>query len=133
MRFILEHSLSPKLALALAALEGQGGHDVVHLRNWYQQTADDPTWLTGLRERGEGDSVVVTADTGIYRNPAVKVAWLESGLTVVFLKSFADLPHWDQAAKLVKWWPDIVAEAARAKKGTGLVVSVNGKILPLKG
>jgi hypothetical protein len=45
-----------------------------------------------------------------------------------FLRAFADYPHWEQAAKLVKWWPDIVKAAAKARRGAGHLVTANGKI-----
>jgi hypothetical protein len=45
-----------------------------------------------------------------------------------FLRAFADYKHWDQAAKLVKWWPDIVASATKARRGAGFLVTANGKI-----
>ena len=128
MRFILEHSLSPRLAEALAALSEVEGHQVVHLRKWFPQEAKDEEWLRGLRDRGEQEAVVITADPRISRNPALQAAWLESGLTVFFLRSFADLAHWEQAARLVKWWPAIVAAARRAKPGQGFLVSVHGKV-----
>jgi len=129
VRLILEHSLSPRLAAALAALEGETGHDVVHLRRWFPDAStDDPTWLMGLRDRGEQEAAVLTADPNIYRNQALRTAWLASGLTVFFLKSFADLPHWEQAARLVKWWPEITRAANRARRGSGFTVRINGKI-----
>ena len=57
---------------------------------------------------------------------------MESGLTIIFLKSFANLPLWDQAARLMKWWPEIAKNAVRAKRGTGFLVSVNGQIEEMK-
>jgi hypothetical protein len=132
VRFILEHSLSPRLAEALTALSAGEGNQVVHLRRWFPGDTKDEDWLRGLKDRGEQDSVVITADPNIYRNPALRAAWVESGLTVFFLKSFADLKHWVQAAKLVRWWPEIVQRARKAKPGQGFTVSVNGNIEEVK-
>jgi hypothetical protein len=55
--------------------------------------------------------VVVTADPNIYRNPGLRAAW-------------------EQAAKIVKWWPNIMGAVRRAKKGAGFVVRVNGAVEP---
>jgi hypothetical protein len=97
----------------------------------YAQSTLDPVWLRGLGAR-EPDAIVISADPYISRSPHEQAAWLASGLTIFFLRSFADLTKWQQAAKLVKWWPDIVKEAKKAKKGSGFLVSVHGKIERLK-
>jgi hypothetical protein len=130
VRFILEFSLSPHLADALHALCSPDRHEVRHIRVWFETDPGDPGWLRGLPERGQGQSVVVTADPNIYRNPGLRAAWRESGLTVVFLRSFADLPHWEQAARIVKWWPRIMDAVRRARQGAGFVVRVNGAVEP---
>jgi hypothetical protein len=131
VKFVVEHSVSTVLTHAIAVLAKPDGHEVLHLRDHYHQSTLDPVWLRGLGQR-EPDVIVVTADTRISKSPVERAAWLESGLTIVFLRSFADLSIWDQAAKLVKWWPEIVTNARRAPPGTGLVVTVNGKIDRLK-
>lgn len=131
MKFVVEHSVSPVLAKALAVLAEPDGHEVVHLRIHYHQNTLDPIWLRGLGQR-EPDVVIISADPRISRSPHERAAWLESGLTIVFLRSFADLPIWDQAAKLVKWWPDIVNQVRHARPGTGFLVSIQGKIERLK-
>ncbi len=107
MRFIVKHSVSTHLTEALAILAA--------------------VWLRGLGGR-EPNSVVISADTRISRSPHEREAWLASGLTIFFLRSFAEQPAWEQAAKLVKWWPDIVKEAKKARRGTGFVVTIHGKI-----
>jgi hypothetical protein len=131
VKFVVEHSVSPVLANALAVLAEPDGHEVVHLRLHYHQSTLDPVWLRGLGRR-EPEVVVISADPRITRSPHERAAWLESSLTIVFLKSFADLSIWDQAAKLVKWWPDIVNNVRQARPGTGFLVSVHGKIERLK-
>jgi hypothetical protein len=131
VRFLLEHSVSTHLAEALAILAALDGDEIQHLRTHHRQPALDPVWLKDLGER-EQDLVVVSADTRISRSPQERAAWLASGLTIFFLRSFADLPIWQQAANLFKWWPDIAKEAKRAKRGTGFLVTVHGKIEKLK-
>lgn len=131
MKFVVEHSVSTNLTEAIAILARLDGDEVVHLRTLYEQATLDPTWLRGLGE-GEPDVIIVSADAYISRSPHEQAAWLASGLTIFFLRSFADLPIWQQAARLVKWWPDIVREAKRARKGTGFLVSVHGKIEKIK-
>ena len=128
MRFILEHSLSPRLAIAIGALEGAAGQQVEHLRSIHQdQSVPDTIWIPGLG-RDHPDAIVITADPAISRKLHERAAWYESKLRMFFLRGFADLQHWDQAAKLVKWWPDVVKAASKAKRGAGYLVTVNGKI-----
>ena len=110
MKFVFEHSVATHLAQALAVLAALDGDQVLHLRTHYEQGTLDPVWLAGLGER-EPEVIVISADTRISRSPQERVAWLASGLTIFFLRSFADLPIWQQAVKLVKWWPDIAKEA----------------------
>jgi hypothetical protein len=132
VKFVVEHSVSTNLTAAVALLAALDGDEVVHLRTSdYAQDTLDPVWLKGLGE-SEPDVVVISADPQITRSAHEREAWLASGLTIFFLRSFADLPIWEQAAKLVKWWPEIAKEAKRARKGTGFLVTVNGKIDRLK-
>lgn len=131
MKFVVEHSVSTNRAAALALLAELDGDEVARLRTQYSQETLDPVWLVGLGQR-EPDVVVISADTRISKSAHERAAWLESGLTIFFLKSFAELGRWQQAANLVKWWPAIVREAKRARKGTGFLVSVQGKIEQLR-
>jgi hypothetical protein len=133
VRFILEHSLSPRLAAALAALEGEAGHEVLHLRAFYTDQADDAdtVWIPTVG-RDHPTAIVFTADPTISRRLLERAAWQEARLTMFFLRSFADLPAWEQAVRLVKWWPAIVKQAQRARRGAGYQVRVNGKIESLE-
>jgi hypothetical protein len=132
VKHVVDHSISPKLTAAIALLADHlDGDEVQHRRVEYAQNTLDPVWLKDLGER-EPDVIVVTADPHITRGPHEQAAWLASGLTIFFLRSFADLSLGQQAANLVKWWPAIVKEARRARKGSGYLVRVNGKIEKLK-
>lgn len=130
MRFVLDHSLSPRLSEILRVLDDPPGHTLLHLRTFPSETKD-PAWLQ-LFGQTDPDVIIVTADPGISRSPANRAAWLESRLTIFFLRSVADLKPGNQAWRLIKEWPEIVKHAARAKKGSGFVVSIHGKIEPLR-
>ena len=129
MRFVLDHSLSPKLAEILGTLNDPPGNIVLHLRTFFPPETKDPVWLKSLAQT-DPDVVIITADPKISRSPAERAAWLEARLTVFFLKSFADQRAVDQAWRLIKNWPDIVKHAAKAKKGNGFMVSIHGKVEP---
>lgn len=127
MKFIFDHSFSPSLSEILAMLEGPAGNTIEHLRRFYPQDTEDTVWLPRLAQDAP-DVVIVTADPRIARSPQERAAWLQSGLTAFFFKSFADLSRWEQAWRVVKWWPSIVDRAQGGRRGTGFMVSVNGKI-----
>lgn len=125
MRFFLDNNLSPRYARALDELEGSRGHEVVHLKSKYDQTTPDEAWMSGLGR--EGNWIVITSDYRITKNPHEIAAWKESKLTVFFLRtSWFDITFWEQAAKLVKLWPAIVAASERTPQSTQYIVPVSG-------
>lgn len=87
---VVEHGVSTTLTEAIALLAAADGAEVVHLRTTYHQATLDPVWLKGLAAR-EPDVVVISADTRISKSPHEQAAWLESGLTIFCLRSFAGL------------------------------------------
>jgi hypothetical protein len=77
----------------------------------------------------EADWIIVTADIHIGKNPHEIAAWKEAGHTIFFLKpGWLKMPFWDQAHKFVKCFPQIIATAQQARRGTSFLVTVNGKI-----
>jgi hypothetical protein len=60
-------------------------------------------------------------------------AWREAGHTIFFLKpGWTDLTFWEQANKFTKCFPALLEEAERAERGSAFIVSVNGKVEPLR-
>ena len=81
------------------------------------QLADEENWI------------IVTADVRIGKNPHEIRAWKEAGHTIFFLKpGWTDMTFWHQATKFTRCFPDLIATAARAPRGSSFTVSVNGKI-----
>ena len=132
MRFVLEHSVSPRLAAMLAAFEGEAGETVVHLRHFdVPQGTRDEIRIPGLA-RLAPDAIVITADVRIIRSPHTREAWRAAGLTFFFLKGYADLDFDVQAWKLVQWWPEIRRAAARCARGSSFTIGPrSGKVEPL--
>jgi PIN like domain len=118
--------MSPALAKAIGILEGASTrHSVVHLREKFSVETKDDVWIRQLGE--EGNWVIVSGDPRITKNPHNRKAWLASGLTAFFLKSgWTNLKLWVIAAKLVEWWPRIVAQAEMITSGEGFLVPVRG-------
>ena len=126
MRFFFDNTLPPKLAKSLHVLV-EPDHQVVHLKDRFAANTPDEIWMTELAR--EPDWIIISGDIRIGRNPHEVEAWRAAGHTTFFLKSgWTNYQFWIQAYKCVKCFPDIVAAAKKAKRGTFFLVSTNGKI-----
>lgn len=130
MKFFLDNNLSPYLAAALHALSEPHGHIVTHLQDKFSRDVSDVDWITGLG--AEGNWIIVSGDYRITRNAHERAAWQASGLTSFFLeRGWMKIPLWDFAWKLVRWWPDIIAQAERIAPGASFSVPVSSSKLRL--
>ena len=126
MKFFLDNCVSPKFAKALRILAEYQGYEIVHLSEKFDRSVRDVDWIVKLSE--ESDWVIVSGDQRISRNRSERAAWEESGFTAFFFgDGWASRGYWNQAADIVKWWPEIVLEARKAKAGTGYIIPVKGK------
>lgn len=104
--------MSPKLTAALKELEGSNGYWVEHLRTRFNPATPDGTWLTTLGK--EGEWIVISGDWRISRRRHERQAWLDSKLTIFFMVDrYENYSFWDQAWKMVRWWPDLRDTARR--------------------
>jgi len=111
VRFFLDNCLSPRYAQALLALSEREGHTVVHLEDKFPRNSPDKVWIRGLSE--EGGWTIVSGDTRILKHPELKREWAQSRLTAFFLgHGWTNLQYWPQAVLLVRWWPNIIEQAA---------------------
>ncbi len=130
MRFFFDNTTPPRLAEALRAIEGKEGHSILHLRERFPPDTEDAVWITTLA--GESDWIIISGDIRISKNEFERKAWLESGLTAFFLaKGWTNLKLWDQAWRLVRWWPDIVTQAAMIRSGAGFIVPLKSNKLEI--
>lgn len=126
MRFFVDNNIAPKLARGFNAFVA-GEHEVVHLRDKFPASTPDVDWMRALA--GDSGWVILSGDVAIGRNPHEVKAWKEAGHVVFFLKKgWTNIEFWQQVQKLAKAFPDIIAEARRAKPGDCFVVTTNGKI-----
>lgn len=125
MRFFADNNIAPSIADALNVLSQKEGVDVVALRQKFDRRTTDAVWLAKLSQ--EGDWVVLSGDFSITRKPHERLAWQESGLTCFFLQAgWLHIPFWQQAWKLVKWWPDVIETARRFESGHSFLIPVRG-------
>lgn len=126
MRFFFDNNLPAKLAKSLHVLV-EPEHQVVHLKDRFAPDTPDETWMAALGK--ERDWVIISGDLRIKKNPHEVRAWRAAGHTTLFLKAgWINLPFWVQAWKFVKCFPEILATAADAERGTFFLVSTMGKI-----
>ncbi|HWA85893.1 MAG TPA: hypothetical protein VG710_06705 [Opitutus sp.] len=126
MRLFFDNNLSPKLARSLDVLV-QPEHRVIHLKERFSANTSDEVWMRALAD--EPGWVIVSGDLQIRKNPHEVKAWQEAGHTTFFLKKgWIDLKFWDQAWKFAKVFPELLATAERARKGSAFFITPNGKI-----
>lgn len=129
MKFIFDNQLSPYLADAVHCLAEPDGDLVVHLRRKFPQDTDDIDWIVSLSK--EGGWIVISGDLDIIRTRAEKPVWKSAGLIGFFLKKgWINIDPWDQAWRIIKWWPTIIAQARIAAPGStfGVQLSPTGKL-----
>lgn len=134
MNFFIDNNISPKIARALHELSNgapeEPSHTVAHLRDKFEANIPDVEWISRLAE--EGQWVVVAGDLRITTNAHEREAWMSSGMTAFFLKKgWMNVPYWEQARKLVTWWPRILDQARLMEAGVGYLVPLTGQKLRL--
>jgi hypothetical protein len=93
----------------------------------------DVDWIKTLSD--EGGWVIVTHDR-FTKNSLEKEALRASGLiTFILAKGWANLPEWEKAWVLVRWWPRIIDQSELVKMGAFFVpvkFSGKGRFEPVK-
>lgn len=130
MIFVLDENLSDRLARMLDAFEQK--HGVMHLNDRVPKGTADTEWLDSIAEWDE-KPVVVAGDGRILKNPAESDRIRNHDIMFVYLASgWTNLPWHEQCWKLVKAWPEIVAQVTRARVNSIFEVTVNGKVSLLR-
>jgi hypothetical protein len=129
LKFFFDNQLPPHLAASIKALANADGDEVVHLRDRFKPDTPDVDWIRTLSE--EGGWILICGDMNITRTKAERAVWKNAGLVGFFLKKgWINQTPWEQAWRLVKWWPTIVAQARIAAPGSTYYVHLqpNGKL-----
>jgi hypothetical protein len=130
VKFFVDNCLAPAFARALGALSEPDGHQVIHLSEKFPRNVPDATWIKALAH--EGDWIIISGDLRITRNAHERAAWNESKLLAFFLaKGWMNIEFWDQASRLVHWWPRIVDQAGKVAPPGGFIVPFKGAKLEL--
>jgi hypothetical protein len=125
VKFFLDNCVSPHLARGLRGLAGHDDHEIVHLREKFEEATVDRAWISQLAS--EGGWIIVSGDTRITRNPIERAAWYESNLTAFFFSEPWNTDgYWKKCHAVVGWWPLIIAQAKRTPRGHGFVLPKKG-------
>ena len=124
MKFFFDNQLSPHLAASIDALTRSDGNEAWHLRAKFPPDTPDVDWIQALSK--ECDWILICGDMNITRARAERSVWRNAGLIGFFLKKgWMHQTPWEQAWRLVKWWPSIVKQASIAAPGSTYLVQVN--------
>ena len=129
MKFFFDHNLSPYIARALHCLLVPSGHSAVALADRFARDISDEGWIHELAK--EAGWVVFTSDYDIVRKAAIRSAFKSSGLVGFVLRSaWQDFAPMDQAWRLMKRWPNIVAQCDLAAPGSTYELGIQGGKIP---
>jgi len=120
--FFADENFAPKAARMLNEFSRE--NTVHHLTDHFEPGTADPVWLREIARWTERP-VVLSADGRMLRNAVERRALQETNLTFVYLaRGWVNTP-WNQYAwKIVKAWPDILAQTQRVRAPTVFQVSV---------
>lgn len=118
MRIVFDNNLSPHIAHAAGALSRREAdiEEVIHLRDRFQPNTPDVEWISKLAENGRW--AIVSSDRFTKNNDAEREALRRAGHTVFVLeRQWSEQTFWLQAERLVRWWPQILAQARLVSDG----------------
>lgn len=130
MKAQLDENLPRPLARALNELVVIDGHEVVHVTDFAKGAPDVKLFELAI---ASGVQVHITLDHH-HRRPVEREAITRLGLTVfVLAKGWNQLTYYDKAARLIDYWPSIVATSELVKSGSIFRVPArrNGRLEPL--
>jgi hypothetical protein len=124
LKVLIDHNLSPHIAVAMNALVAPRGHEVRALRAKFPPNAEDVDWMRTLGR--EGGWAVISGDIRITRNAAERQAWREAALIGFFMApGWRKLDPLHQTARLLMWWDRLVAQVALVEGGAIFQLPIN--------
>ena len=126
--FFFDNDISFRIARALAELVH--GHEIIALRDRFDQHTPDTVWIP---EAGKQGWIVISRDHNQRRRDSEHAALKESGVRVLYVRygATADSLYAD-AARIIKNWPKIMSWGLAAKPGTLARLNTKDSIEVLK-
>ncbi|PTT65614.1 DUF5615 family PIN-like protein [Stenotrophomonas sp. HMWF003] len=134
MKAQIDENLPPALARAIDPIARVDDHEVVHVRDFVGSGTKDVALFEEAIQ--QGIQVHVTQDHH-HRRPVEREAIARLGLTVfVLAKGWSTLNHYDCAARLLEWWPQMMQLAQLTQPGGMFRVphlrASRGRLIPIK-
>lgn len=124
MTFCLDESLGVPLAGVLRQLRAPGAPGIHHMRELGYSGTSDEVWLAALPKADV--HAVVTKDSRILNATVRRDVWRDAGLSLFVLDGkWGNLRLFEQARRLIWWWPAIVARAEAGPRGAAWRVSAD--------
>jgi PIN like domain len=128
LKLLLDHNLSPRLAVALDALFVE--HQIVALRDKFSADSTDVDWITSLDR--EGGWAVLTRDLRIRQRPHERAALDRSRIVYFFLGgAWRKFTVEETAVRLIRLIPKMAAQTDLADRGRfELPINAGSKLRP---
>ncbi len=125
MRFFFDNNIPEKLAEAMKLLDIDG--EVEHLRQTFQQDAEDEEWL---RYVGKEELILITRDKKIRKRPAQRTEY-RAHRVGAFILTGKNLGRWREIKQLICAWEDIRNLAQVTLRPYAFEIPPRGKIRQL--
>jgi len=114
--YCLDESMGRRLAATLRDLRAPGAPAIHDIRDLELGGTKDETWLPMLH--GKGVHAMVTRDSSVLAASVRRGVWQASGITLFVLDGkWGNLRLFEQARRLIWWWPIIVQQAEEGPQG----------------
>lgn len=118
MKFFFDNNLSPHMARGMGEFSKlePDVETVVHLSDLFPRDTNDVVWINKLSETGQW--YILSSDRFKKQHDAEREALRRAGHTVfVFDAQWTKQTYWLQCERLIRWWPQIIAQSRLASKG----------------
>jgi hypothetical protein len=114
--FCIDEACGRQIAAILRNLRAPGGPDIHDAREIGLGGVADDILMIELGKRGF--TALVTRDSRILNASIRRDAWLQSGLTLFVLDGkWGSLTLFEQARRMIWWWPSWIAASAEGPQG----------------
>jgi hypothetical protein len=116
LAFCTDESMGRPLAELLRRLRAPGAPRIHDLRELGLSGSADEVWMPTLAR--QDIQVVVTLDSRILKATVRRDVWRAAGLSLFVMDAaWGNLTIFEQARRLIWWWPEIVAQSEAGPQG----------------
>ena len=124
--FCIDEACGRRIAPILRELRAPAAPEIHDIRELNLGGASDEVLMAELARLRF--AALVTLDSRILNAAIRRAAWQRSGLTLLVLDGkWGNLPLFDQAQRLIWWWPDLVAKVGDGPQGAAWRIAPDAK------